>query len=786
MHVVGKPSFRVEDVEIDTLRGCVNRHGQEEYLRHQAFQVLTYLVEHRQRLVEKDELIENIWHDTAVTDNALVQCILDIRKALGDDARHPRFIKTIPKAGYRFIGPVEEYWPEEEPEISLEEEPAPGIEARENLSMPGTEPLPAEPVVARGRRRWLLVAAGCALAVAALVLLAVWLRGRAHDKDTEITLQHVAGKKPLAVMFFENQSGRADLAWLSQGLADMLIADLARSNRLTVLSRQQLDLLLERIGHNPADTIRLDDAMALARRSHAEALVLGTFAALGEEIRITVQLHDAGSGQMIAADHLVVSRPSDILTQIDLLSLKVLERLGVAAPAPGAQSGLAEAMTDNLQAYRYYSLGVEKARAFDNAEAIRLLEKAVKLDPKFAMAYARIGYAYAVTDFLPDAGRPYLEKAFQLSARLTEKDRLNIMAWYAIARRDYPGAIEGYRKIVVQYPFESEGYWRLARLLRGEERAEEAITVLNRGLAADPEAKNLYNELGGVLLSLDRYSEAIAASQHYVALAPKEANAHDSLGMCYQKPGRYEEAAAEYAAALTLNPEFEPAITHLGDVYFQQGRYREAVSQYQRYVRASRSDVARAIGYSNIAYTWWKKGEIARAGEAARSEMRYKKGAVWNSIVLALARNDKRKADKLKEQLFAQLPYQERGARPDLRSREYFQGYLELKNGNGGEALRHFSEALRHPPPSSGIDIYEDCLANAYLELARPDDAIREYQRILKLNPNYPLAEYHLAQACERKGDAVQARAAYQRFLRIWARADTDIAEVLHARTAVR
>jgi len=99
MKRAGKPIYRLQDLEIDTVRGCLSRRGQEQYLRQQAFQVLLYLLEQRQRLVTKEELVKGIWQDTAVTDNTLVQCIGEIRKALGDDPHQPRFIKTISRSG---------------------------------------------------------------------------------------------------------------------------------------------------------------------------------------------------------------------------------------------------------------------------------------------------------------------------------------------------------------------------------------------------------------------------------------------------------------------------------------------------------------------------------------------------------------------------------------------------------------------------------------------------------------------------------------------------------------
>jgi|SRR5579859_523537 len=106
-----KPIYHLaENIEINTLRACLSRGDNEHYLRHQAFDVLVYLVEHREKVVSKNELNRRIWKDTAVTDAALSQCIFEIRKMLGDDSREPRFIKTVPKLGYRFIGRVEECW----------------------------------------------------------------------------------------------------------------------------------------------------------------------------------------------------------------------------------------------------------------------------------------------------------------------------------------------------------------------------------------------------------------------------------------------------------------------------------------------------------------------------------------------------------------------------------------------------------------------------------------------------------------------------------------------------
>jgi len=101
------PSYRFGEFELDAATASLRRGGQEVALPPKAFQVLLYLVEQRQRVVPKQELVEALWKDTFVTDDALVQAVTSARKALGDDAESPRFIRTKPKIGYQFIAALE-------------------------------------------------------------------------------------------------------------------------------------------------------------------------------------------------------------------------------------------------------------------------------------------------------------------------------------------------------------------------------------------------------------------------------------------------------------------------------------------------------------------------------------------------------------------------------------------------------------------------------------------------------------------------------------------------------
>ncbi len=784
--------YRIADTEVDALSGSLRRDGEECRLREQSLQVFLYLIEHRERPVAKEELMETVWRGTAVTDDALVQCIVEIRKALRDDPRRSRFIKTIPKIGYRFIGPVEGNEARALVAVETEEVTSFKVEFEEELSEQEIrgERVPAKPLTLPGAvparpRRTALVAAGVLILLAAIALPIYLHQKTLADRQelAEVTLPQIAGKRPVAVMYFENRSSAPELDWLREGLADMLITDLSRSAKLTVLNRQQLHRLLERMGHRQGEPIQPTQALAISRSSRAESAILGSFSRLGEKLRVDVQLYDARSGQLAASESLTVDRVEQILTQVDLLALKLAAHLGAAPTEQEQRAGLAEVMTDNLEAYRCYSLALEKTYGLQNVEAIALFEKAVALDPQFAMAYARIGYAYAVRWNFGAKAKPYLEKAYQLSDRLTEKDRLYITAWYSIANLDYPGAIRYFQDIVAKYPLEVEAYWRLANLLQGEERHEEALEAAKRGLAVDAEAKELYNLLGGMYLELNRPDEAMAMYQRYVALAPNEPNAYDSLGLGYQWAGRYTEAIQSYERALALKPDFEVALIHLANTYFQQGRYRDALSLYQRYIQVAPSEIERGRGYNGVCEVYLRKGEIDRAEDAANREMKSGQHLLfWHALVIALQRGEEAKAKKLKEQLFARSPFTNRGAREPRRLYDYYRSQLELKTGRAAEAIETFKEVLKRMPPYWHIDAFEDCLANAYLELGQLDEASKEYERILRLNPNYPLAHYHLAQAYQRNGQPEQARAAYERFLQVWKDADADAPEVIAAR----
>jgi tetratricopeptide (TPR) repeat protein/DNA-binding winged helix-turn-helix (wHTH) protein len=708
-----------------------------------------FLIERPDRVVTKEEVVEALWKDTAVTDNSISQCVIELRKMLGDDARKPRYIRTIPRSGFRLIAPVElaaETIEVTSVEVRYEAEMT-AQEARELAGFPKTKTA---------------VAMLCLGTIAALMLfVAARTGGPAPNRKT------------VSVMSFENESADRQWDWLSGGLADAMMVGLSHYPGLNVVGRRQARMEAERMGLADPAHPPLADLFRIARKFRSDQVLLGSFARIGGSIRLTVELHEASSGNLIGAETVVAEDAEHLLSRADALSLKLAERLGQHANAKRLAEPVAG--TNNLEAYHAYTLALDKANAYHSHEAIELLEKAIALDPRFVMARARIGYIYAVTWGLGSRGKPYLETAFRESAALGEKDRMYIAAWYAIAGHDYTGAIGRLRSLIASYPEEIEAYLRLGHLLRGEERYREAVEVLEQGLLFDGQAQDLCNALGGLYTQLGRHRDAVEMQAKYVAMAPREANSHDSLALAYQWAGRFPEAGAEYAAALELDPRFQVSVVNLGNLYYQQGRYADAVRQYRRYLELVESDAERARGWGSLACVYRRMGDRRQEEDAAAQELQFDATASGPSLLLAAERGDRATEEKLARALFLLPDYSHRGARTPTRTPHWYLAQAALGRRDFPAAERHCRDALRHWPPLGGMESGETCLADVLLQSGRNMEAVAEYRRALAIYPGEAPGYLSLSRALERTGRSAEAADALGKYRALRSEADAGV-----------
>jgi DNA-binding winged helix-turn-helix (wHTH) protein/TolB-like protein len=338
------------DYEADRTAYRVVRGGEPVPLTPKLLDLLFCLLDKPGELVTKEALLDAVWPGANVTDNAMAQAVSDLREALGDEASSPTYIKTISRRGYRFIAPVDR--------STTPGSIGPGGGRSNGPSQPGptTAPGPADLPDA------FPIAAGDAAA------------SEAGGADAARTI---------AVPDFVNLSGDADVQWLGAGIAESLSSDLASLDGFRVVDRWRV---LEAVRQTSGSVTGAGAAVG------ARLVVAGSFQRRGPQIRITARLLDLGTGAAMA-DVKVDGQLEDIFSLQDAIGRAFSRELGHAPPA-GERGGVRE--TSNLEAYRAYMEGWLKVESMDvtlNAPAMRDFERAIAIDPGYAIAYSGLANA---------------------------------------------------------------------------------------------------------------------------------------------------------------------------------------------------------------------------------------------------------------------------------------------------------------------------------------------------------------------------------------------------------
>jgi tetratricopeptide (TPR) repeat protein/TolB-like protein/predicted Ser/Thr protein kinase len=415
---------------------------------------------------------------------------------------------------------------------------------------------------------WAAVAVG----IVAVAALAFYLGGRRDEAQAGIG---ASGRPSIAVMYFEDHSGAEEIRWLSTGLPSMLVTGLAQTPGLDVVSSQRIHEILKQIGQEDLESIDKSLVADVARRAGAGAVVVGSIFKAGDEIRIDVQLEDVASGKVLSADTV---RGTDVFPLVDELAGRIRTSLDLG-DGPAGRS-IADVTTPSLEAYQLYNEGLEATRNLRDVDARRLFEKALELDPSFAMAYFQLS---GVLDTLGEGelSQQYREKAMENVDKLPERQQLSVRADYAHSTDfDYEKAVELFESLVTSYPDEHGAYISLQHIYDAHLEDEgKALDAIERGVKALPQSGGLHNQYGYQLLELGRYPEAVRELETYASLSPDEPNPHDSLGEAYLITGQPEKALDRFHQALEVAPSFYLAHDGLVWAYAMLGRYDEALKE---------------------------------------------------------------------------------------------------------------------------------------------------------------------------------------------------------------
>ena len=287
-----------------------------------------------------------------------------------------------------------------------------------------------------------------------LAILAGGLYWRKH-KAVQLT-----DKDQLILADFTNQTGDAVF---DSTLKEALAIQLEQSPILQLVSDAELHSNLQYLGQNREQRITPELAQQLGQRLGVKAYLSGTIASLGPSYVISINAVNCSTGEVFAREQETAADKTTVLQAVSKAATAMRARLGESmASIQKLSTPYTNVTTTSLQAFHAFSLGEEEHRmGRDFPQASSFYEEALRLDPSFAMAYARLGVAYGNQNAITKA-IGYLKKAYDLRERVTERERMYIEAQYAFQLYDMPKALQAYKLFVATYPRDAAAWNNLA------------------------------------------------------------------------------------------------------------------------------------------------------------------------------------------------------------------------------------------------------------------------------------------------------------------------------------
>src|SRR5216683_2464888 len=587
--------FRFEDFELD--RYQLHRAGHPVRLQRLPLELLYFLVERRGELVTREEIIERLWGKSVFVDseNSINTAVRKIRGALNDDADAPRFIITVPAGGYRFVAPIREvgHTPPvpEASAVSAVAEASPSADAVD-ISPSAITKAPLR----KGRRRGILWSIGGIAFVVAVIVLIQQLSLRPPTTTASIPpAQKVTPPLPdmpsIAVLPLTNMSGDREQGYFSDGITDDLITALSRLPGLFVIARNSSFTY-------KGKAVGLQD---VGKELGVKYVLEGGVRKAGDQVRITVQLADATTGEELWAEG--YDRPlRDIFALQDEIVRRIVTTLNLQITLAQQGRFLIPRKTDNLEAYDDVLRGFEYFLSFTkdgNAKARQMYEKAIELDPKYAGAYAALGSNYFFGWIHLLSSDPNgLERAFQLEKQAIALDESlaaahSLLAAIYVHKGQYDQALTEAQRGIALNPNSPGGYVWLAEVMHNIARPAEALAAVEKAMRLDPRNHDRYlSQQGFAYTYLGRYQEAIPALKRDMALTNNLWD-HVFLVRDYTELGQEDAARAEAVEVerrVALNPNSPFGYLALADVMNNMAEPAQALVAAEKAMRLDPGD----------------------------------------------------------------------------------------------------------------------------------------------------------------------------------------------------
>jgi len=648
-----------------------------------------------------------------------------------------------------------------------------------------------------------------------------------------------SGKPSLAVMYFENNTGDESLDHYRKAISDLLITDLAQSKYLRVLSGSRLFNILSQLNQLEAKSYSSEVLKEVAVKGEVEHVLLGSYTKAGDTFRINVTLQEASTAELIGSEGVEGRGEESIFSMVDELTKRIKANFKLSAEeiASDIDKEVGKITTSSAEAYRYYLEGRKYHGEGDYRESIRFYERAIAIDPEFAMAYRIMAVAYGNMGY-SSKRKKYIQKAFELSDRLSDKERYQIQGdFYWGSEKTYDKAIEAYSKLLKLYPDDWTGNQNLGALYKGLEEWDKAIERFEVNIQNKYETPLSYCTQAEAYMAKGLFDNAKEVLEYYLNNFSDDANIHRYLAQNYIYQGEYGLALAEVDKALSLNPTLYTLFMMKGDIYQYQGDLIKAEKEYQKLLELeeptvnddgrrslaalyllqgrlekSKDQIKQAIALAEkvgeIGWKPWLHRYLAWLYSASGNHDQALKELeeLWNAAVASDLPDQQRFNYYWKGLVYVKMKSLDKAQRAaeefkkrvdkginkkEIRFYYDLMGKIELERENFSKADGYVKKALPlHPygPLNKPAWILE-ALALAYYRSGDIERALKEYERITSLTEGrlwrgdiYAKSFYMLGKIYEQQGWKGKAMEHYEKFLDLWKDADPGIAEVEDAR----
>ena len=582
-----------------------------------------------------------------------------------------------------------------------------------------------------------------------------------------------------AILLTDFVNTTADPVW-DVTLKKALAVDLEQSPYLNVFPEARVRQTLRFMGRPPDDRITTETGREISQRNGIKAMLTGTIANVGSQYVVTLEAMNAANGDSLGTAQATANNKEEVLNALHKADSQLRGKLGESlASIQKYDKMLSEATTSSLDALNSLTLGDSKHAMGNELAALPDYQRAVELDPNFAMAYARLGTVYNNLGQTAQS-EENRKKAFELRDRASEREKLYIMSHYYADSGQLDKGITALELYKQTYPRDSIPYNNVGNIYNMLGQYENALENSRKAVELEPDSISGYSNLAVAYAGLNRMEEAKAIALTGLKRSPKSGDLHSVLaGVAWNQndsAGLERELAAMEASAADTQMT---AAAMRAALAASHGQFKQMRAQLQK-----AQDVARQANLPEAAAGIEAQRAIWEAVAGFRQQARDTanralKGTPSSNVslsvglALALAKDNDR-ALKLVSDVGSARPFDtivQFVRIPAVRA------LVEINNQQPAKAIDLLDGAMVYVRANQGI-LFERGMA--YHQAGQAAQAVQEFQKVFDVrsiyaDPASSLAKLGLARSYALQGDRANSRLAYQDFLALWKDADPDV-----------